>query len=112
MFFVPQLQSPDVAFNVVHLLVNELITLGRNGRTYSVHTGTCSQPWCSSGNGYAPQPEETSARGREHDIAAVWSPSGRRPQPRIVVRQPPGRATCGGHDIEVRHHARHNPSDE
>ena len=112
MFFVPQVQSPDVAGVIAHLLVNELIAFGRNGRTYSPHTGTCSRPWRSSGSGYAPQPEETSTRGREHDIAAVRSPSGRRPQPSIVVCQPLGCATCGGHDIEVRHHTRNNPPDE
>src|SRR4029077_20432961 len=112
MFFVPEVQSPDGAGVVAHLLINELIAFGRNGRTYSIHAGARSRPWCSSGSGYAPQPEETSARGREHDIAAVRSPSGRRPQPRTIVRQSLGRTTPGGYHIEVRHYSRNNPSDE
>src|SRR6266576_1078312 len=110
MLFVPQVQSPDGTGVVANLLVNELITFGRNGRTYSLHTGTRSQPWCSAGSRYAPQTEETAARGREHEIAAVRSPSGRRPQPRIIVSQSLGCAACGGYDIQVRHHTRNNPS--
>src|SRR5260370_25983856 len=111
MFFVPQVQPPDVDL-VIHLLVRKLITFGRNGRERRDHTDAWNRPWCSSGSGYSPQTREPSARRREHDIATVRSPSRRPIYPGVVERQSLGSATGNGHDIEVFHHTRSNPSDE
>ena len=44
MFSVPQVQPPDVAKVGLHLLVNELIAFGRNGRTHGGVTTTCKTP--------------------------------------------------------------------
>src|SRR5260370_40719728 len=110
MFFVPQVQPPDVDL-VIHLLVRKLITFGRNGRERCDHTDARNQPWCSSGSGYSPQTREPSARRREHDIATVRSPSRTRIYRGLVERQTLGWPTGNGHDIEVCHHTRTNPSD-
>src|SRR5882724_8475913 len=111
MFVVPQVQPPDVDL-VIHLLVRQLITSGRNGRERRHHTDTWNRPWCSSGSGYSPQTREPSARRRKYDIATVRSPSRRPIYPGIVERQSLGCATGSRNNIEVFHHARSNPSDK
>src|SRR5206468_12714078 len=82
------------------------------GRAPGQHTKTCNRPWRSSSSGYAPQIGETSARGREDDIAAVRSPGGRPPDPCLVEGQTCGHSTCGRHYIEVLHRTRKSSSDE
>src|SRR6266478_4626055 len=78
MFWVPQVQPPEVHPKPGALLVDELMTFGRNGRESCARTDAWHRLWRSSRSRYAPQSRRTGTHGSEHDIATVLSPSRRR----------------------------------
>ena len=100
MFWIPQVKAPNVELGN-HLVVNQLVTLWRNGRPTSLTHRTGNRSRFTSVSRYSPQTLRPPTRRRKDDFAAVHSPSRRTNDGAMIEGESPGFATRCGNDIYI-----------
>src|SRR5438445_13024913 len=98
MLLIFQVKPPNVELGN-NLVVNQLVTLGRNGRPTSLAHRTRHRSRYTSGSPYSPQALRTPTRRREDDCPAVHSPSRRPNTAAMIESHSHDCATHRGNDV-------------